>query len=158
MRTERGQLLRDMRERIIGRTRGRTMRVQMRGSPPGQEQREIRWWRTKQREKERERALRSEKPTSSERRMKKEGREGREAAAGAIPRKLESRNRPPLEVRQGARERSRWWAPSSVLAARRWSAGMNFNLRQRQVIIAARRPPGREGEHSAQRRSSSRCT
>ena len=74
-------------------------------SAPGRERREIRWWRTKQREKERERerALRSEKPTSSERRMKKEGREGREAAAGAIPRKLESRNRPPLEVRQGAR-------------------------------------------------------
>ena len=57
----------------------------------------------RERERERERALRSEKPTSSERRMKKEGREGREAAAGAIPRKLESRNRPPLEVRQGAR-------------------------------------------------------
>ena len=155
MRTKRGQLLRDMRERIIGRTRGRTMKVQMRGSPPGRDRRGKLDGGEQSRERKRERALRSEKPTSSERRMKKEGREGREAAAGAIPRKLESRNRPPLEVRQGAR--ARWWAPSSVLAARRWSAGMNFNLRQRQVIIAARRPPGREGER-AQRRSSSRCT
>ena len=89
--------MRYMRERIIGRTRGRTMRVHQAGSGgklDGGEQ---------SRERKRERALRSEKPTSSERRMKKEGREGREAAAGAIPRKLESRNRPPLEVRQGAR-------------------------------------------------------